>query len=225
MSEPYEVEPSGSVGLLDESCEQAAAKEPAAKDHDPAVNCCDPHGSCTGCPLLEDCSEAELVKACRRGYSQAQRRLYELHRDRITSLMMRMTGDHDEAFDLSQQAFIRVFDRIGDFRGEAALGTWIHRVAVNEALQYLRRKRRYKRITEALAEDPKRSEPVLEDPGALLDVRAALDQLPERMREMVTLRYEKGLDYAEIAKTLGVKQGTVASGLNRARRHLRHLLR
>jgi RNA polymerase sigma-70 factor (ECF subfamily) len=151
--------------------------------------------------------------------------LYETYRDRIMSLMMRMTGDHDEAFDLSQQAFLRVFDRIGDFRAESALGTWIHRVAVNEALQHLRRKKRYQRITETIAEDPKWSEPVQEDPSTAIDVNGALAELPERMRKMVVLRYRDGLDYSQIAERLGVKQGTVASGLNRARKQLRELLR
>jgi len=213
-----------SVALLDPPSESACASSKASPDGAPSVECCHPLGSCTSCPLVDECSDAKLVDACRKGYRQAQRRVYETHRDRVVSLMMRMTGDHDEAFDLSQQAFVRVFDRIGDFRGESALGTWIHRVAVNEALQHLRRKKRYQRITESIADDPRRPDCVVEDPGLSIDVQSALGQLPDRMRRMVVLRYRDGLDYAEIAKVLGVKQGTVASGLNRARRQLRHLL-
>jgi len=224
MSEPYRSELTGSTAVLDEPGQTDTLDDGAVERFDGDVNCCHPNGSCKSCPLAEDCSEADLVEACQKGYHQAQRMVYEQHYDRIMSLMMRMTGDHDEAFDLSHQAFIRVFDRIGDFRGESALGTWIHRVAVNEALQHLRRKKRYQRITEALADDPRRSELVYEDPAVSLDVRGALEQLPRRMRRMVLLRYRDGLDYAEIAHALGVKQGTVASGLNRARRQLRHML-
>jgi len=216
-----------------QSCSSKTAAKPkkqikAAKsdqhDHD-GVNCCHPLGDCSDCPICKSCTEKQLVEACRQGYRQAQKQLYETYHQRIVSLMMRMTGgDRDESFDLCQQAFIRVLDRIGDFRGESALGTWIHRVAVNEALQHLRRKKRYQRITETIAEDPRRSDSVTEDPSLSMDVRDALSQLPERMRKMVKLRYENGLDYSEIADVLGVKQGTVASGLNRARRQLRHLL-
>ncbi len=197
-----------------------------SKKHDEKhVNCCHPHGTCSSCTLSEDCTEKELVEACRQGYRQAQRLVYEQYHQRVVSLMMRMTGgDPEESFDLSQQAFVRVLDRIGDFRGESALGTWIHRVAVNEALQHIRRKKRYQKITEHIAEDPRRQDSVHEDPSKAIDVQAALKQLPDRMRMMVKLRYEDGLDYSEIAKELGVKQGTVASGLNRARRQLRHLL-
>lgn len=224
MSEPYRIEATGSTAVLDEPSQTRMVDDGEIERFDDDVNCCHPNGSCQACPLVEDSSEADLVEACRRGYHQAQRMVYEQHYDRIMSLMMRMTGDHDEAFDLFHQAFIRVFDRIGDFRGESALGTWIHRVAVNEALQYLRRKKRYQRITEALADDPRRSELVYEDPAIALDVHNALDQLSRRMRRMVLLRYRDGLDYAEIADVLGVKQGTVASGLNRARRQLRRML-
>ncbi|MBN1343020.1 MAG: sigma-70 family RNA polymerase sigma factor [Phycisphaerae bacterium] len=224
MNSGHDKNKSCSTETLDKPSELKRAHKPESHKHD-NVNCCHPLGQCTDCPIAEDCTEKELVEACRRGYRQAQSQLYETYHQRIVSLMMRMTGgDRDESFDLCQQAFIRVLDRIGDFRGESALGTWIHRVAVNEALQHMRRKKRYQRITETIAEDPRRSDSVTEDPSRSMDVRDALSQLPDRMRKMVRLRYEKGLDYAEIADVLGVKQGTVASGLNRARRQLRHLL-
>ena len=189
-----------------------------------ASKCCSLEDSCDDCPLTDDCSEKELVDACKRGYRQAQRVLYETHRDRVMSLMMKIAGNEDDAQDLSQQAFIRVMDRIGDFRGESALGTWIHRVAVNEALQHIRRKKRYQRITETISQHPRWTESVHEDPSVSMDVHEALGKLPDRMRQMVLLRYERGLDYSEIAESLGVKQGTVASGLNRARKQLKAIL-
>lgn len=183
-----------------------------------------PGVSCEECPLREDCTDLELADACKRGKREAQHRLYETYRQRIHALMMRMIGNQEEASDLAQDAFLRVFNRIGDFRGDSALGTWIHRVAVNEALQHLRRKKRFQRITESIAEDPRRSDSISDDLDLPIDVNNALDRLPERMRQMVLLRYHDGLDYSEIADTLGVKQGTVASGLNRARQQLREML-
>jgi RNA polymerase sigma-70 factor, ECF subfamily len=190
----------------------------------PKEDCLAPDKSCRECDLREDCTDSELVEACRKGYRRAQHQLYETYRQRVHALMMRMIGNQEEASDLAQDAFLRVFNRIGDFRGESALGTWIHRVAVNEALQHLRRKRRYQKVTEAIAEDPRRLDLHTEDPDVSLDVNSALNRLPERMRQMVLMRYHDGLDYSEIARHLGVKQGTVASGLNRARQQLREIL-
>jgi RNA polymerase sigma-70 factor (ECF subfamily) len=224
MSEPVKSQRRNGVGVL-EPPKKHNGKNNGVNRSVQRQDLCEPSEECLTCPLEEFCSEADLVEACSEGKKRAQRQVYETYQPRITSLMMRMTGgDYDEAFDLCQQAFLRVFDRIGDFRGDSALGTWIHRVAVNEALQYLRRKKRYQRITEAIAEDPRHCDPFTEDPSVSIDVRDALRQLPDRMQTMVRLRYEDGLDYSEIARTLGVKQGTVASGLNRARRQLRHLL-
>ncbi len=220
MSEPTKRNHEKSAAVLDEP--KRSKRRPKKSG---SVNCCHPNGNCHDCPISEKCSEKELVEACSKGFKQARRQIYETYHQRIVSLMMRMTGgDRDESFDLSQQAFVRVFDKIGDFRGDSALGTWIHRVAVNEALQHIRRKKRYQKITENLAEDPRRSESVTEDPALSIDVEAALRQLPERMRRMVRLRYEQGMDYSEIAEELGVRQGTVASGLNRARKQLRTIL-
>jgi RNA polymerase sigma-70 factor (ECF subfamily) len=191
---------------------------------DEPIDCAEPTGSCNGCPLRKDCTDRELAAACKRGLKQARRHLYETYQQRILSLMMRMTGNPEDASDLVQDAFVRVLDRIGDYRGESALGTWIHRVAINEALQHLRRKRRYQRITGSIAENSRHFEPEPHDPTESLAVQEALGRLPDRMRQMVMLRYQDGLDYSEIAETLGVKQGTVASGLNRARQQLREIL-
>jgi RNA polymerase sigma-70 factor (ECF subfamily) len=171
-----------------------------------------------------DAAEAELVAACRRQCSRAQGQVYREHAGRIMSLMIRMTGDYDDAFDLAQQAFVRVFNRIHTFRGESPLGTWIHRVAVNEALQHLRRKKRFKRIMKCIIESPSRKGPPAQDPSLSMDVRTALDRLPERGRQMVMMRYHRGMGYADIAEALGVATGTVASGLNRACNQLRHIL-
>jgi len=223
MSEPDGCKQAGSVSVLEPEGKPEAA-DALPNDSSEALRCCDLEATCDSCPLTDDCSEKDLVEGCKRGYRQAQRRLYETHRDRVMSLMMRITGNEEDAQDLSQQAFIRVMDRIGDFRGEPALGTWIHRVAVNEALQHIRRKKRYQRITETISQQPRWAEPVHEDPSVSLDVHDALDRLPDRLWDRVVLRYERWLDYSEISDALFVKQGTVASGLNRARKQLKTIL-
>lgn len=224
MSEPIGDRRSESASVLEPE-RKPVVLDAGLESGNERFNCCDLEATCDDCPLTDDCSEKELVEACKRGYRQARRVLYETHRDRVMSLMMRITGNEHDAQDLSQQAFVRVMDRIGNFRGESALGTWIHRVAVNEALQHIRRKKRYQHITETISRQPRWSESVHEDPSVSLDMHDALDKLPDRMRKMVLLRYERGLDYSEIADSLGVKQGTVASGLNRARKRLKAILR
>ncbi len=183
---------------------------------------CDEEGrTCEECPNAERCEEMRLVKACVKGYHQAQRRMFELYRSRVLSLMIRMTGDREEAEDLLQDAFMRVLSRIGDFRGDSALGTWIHRVAVNEALQKLRRKRRRKRIFDDAVEEISKPVTHTEDPSRRMDVRSAIEDLPPRMREMVELRYYDGLTYEEIADELGMSKGTAGSKLHKARERLR----
>jgi len=169
-------------------------------------------------------SETELVDACRKGCNHARERVYHAHYSRIRSLMVRMTGDYEEALDLSQEAIMQVLDRIDSFRGKAVLGTWIHRVAVNEALQHLRRRKRHRQITNFIDGEPRCSDPVSNDPAVPLDVHEALDKLPAKCRQMVQLRYWDELTYAEIGRILGVKAGTVASGLDRARKQLRQIL-
>jgi RNA polymerase sigma factor (sigma-70 family) len=203
-----------SVGVLEEDLDQFGERSDRAESW----------SSCDGYFTGEGCTDMELAAACKRGVRQARRRLYETYQQRIVSLMMRMTGNPEEASDLVQDAFVRVLDRIGDYRGESALGTWIYRVAVNVALQNLRRKRRYERITGRIAEDARHFEPEEHDPTESLAVQEALGRLPQRMRQMLALRYQNGFDYSEIAQTLGIREGTVASGLYRAKQQLREVL-
>jgi RNA polymerase sigma-70 factor, ECF subfamily len=169
--------------------------------------------------------EAELVSACREANGHARWALYMTHSERVLALLTRMTkGDRHEASDLSQQVFVKVFDRIGSFRGRSSLGTWIHRIAVNETLQRFRRRQRYEKIAGYFARERTSSCHNGECLATAIDVREAVAKLPERLREMVRLRYYEGLACGQIAESLGVKAGTVASGLHRARRRLKDLL-
>lgn len=179
---------------------------------------------CDECASPDRCEEMRLVRDCVDGHDHAQRRMFELYRSRILSLMIRMTSDRDEAEDLLQDAFMRVLSRIGDFRGESALGTWIHRVAVNEALQKLRRKRRRKRIFDEAVEEISKPVTHHEDPSRRMDVRDAIEELPPSMREMIELRYYDGMTYEEIADELGMSKGTAGARLHKARERLRSQL-
>jgi RNA polymerase sigma-70 factor (ECF subfamily) len=131
-----------------------------------------------------------------------------------------MTGNRDEAFDLSQEVFLRVFEKIGDFRGDSALSTWIHRVAVNAALHHLRHVRRGRAAAEQVRE---RTNPHVDssDSDLRIDLDAVLADLPDLERTILVLRYQQELSYAEIAEILEVPTGTVGSRLTRARKQLR----
>lgn len=169
--------------------------------------------------------EQSLIDGARRGDREAQREIYARTADRIYRLLLRMTRNPDDAFELVQETYLRAFTRISQFDGRSALATWLYGIAVNEGLQFLRRSTR--RRTQEL-------EPSLDPPDAdsdndrayvQLDVEDALAALAPDDRAILLLRYQEGLDYAAIAEIAGCPPGTVASRLSRAREHLRGLLR
>jgi RNA polymerase sigma-70 factor (ECF subfamily) len=165
----------------------------------------------------------DLVAACQRGEREAQRLLYEEHRGRVYSLMVRMVGTEDAA-DLTQQVILQVLRTIRQFSGRSQLSTWIYRLAVNEALQHLRKKRKSK--LHSLQCDAVDGSPACTrqtEEAELLE--QALARLDPELRSIFLLREVEGLPYQEIAASLDISEGTVGSRLNRARKQLRiHLV-
>ncbi|MCG3132533.1 MAG: ECF RNA polymerase sigma factor SigW [Phycisphaerae bacterium] len=171
--------------------------------------------------------EAAVVEGCRRGDRAAQRAFYEQHADRIYALTLRMTGRAEDAFDLTQDTFLRAFQQFANFDARAAAGTWLYRIAVNETLQFFRRRDRERAHLEtSRSEATGRTDDEAAAPAAPAetDVSAALADLSLEHRAVLILKYQTGLDYAEIAEVLDCAPGTVASRLNRARSELRRLL-
>ncbi len=168
-------------------------------------------------------TDSKAVEACPRGDPVAQRRLYEASHRNVYRLMVRMVGLQDAA-DLTQQVFLQVFRRIGQFSGQAQIGTWIYRVAVNEALQHFRRSKHSRVRT--LTQEPMDRSPdscVNVDHKELLE--HALTRLEPDLRSAFLIREVEGLTYSEIAEALEIPEGTVGSRLNRARRELKqHLI-
>lgn len=170
-----------------------------------------------------DVTEEELIDGCRRRERSAQCRLYEQHADRIYRVARRITRDADAAFDVTQETFIRGFDAIDSFDGRAAIGTWLYRIATNEALQFLRRRdteQKHLRIVAQRADQAVEADSTSTYP----DVEAALDALSEHDRVVLVLKYQENLSYGEIAYALECAPGTVASRLNRARERLRKIM-
>ena len=163
-----------------------------------------------------------LAQHVRDGDPTAERTLYDAHVDRVYRLAYRMTGDETLARDLTQDAFVRAFDRIDGYRGDAALSTWLHSVTTSVVLNGLRKVRRI-RDREADLDDAReaaqtqtRSEPDLRD-----RLHAAIAGLPDGYRKVFVMHDVEGYTHQEIARALGVAEGTSKAQLSRARAKLR----
>ena len=185
-----------------------------------------------------DGREAALVQRCAARDEDACAELVSEHQRMVYQLALNLLGDHNEALDLSQEVFLRVFRTIHSFRGQSALRTWIYRIVVNQARNRQRWwRRRHKSQQVSLDEHlrdhgdlPERSDS--ESPDRLLGnkelaarIHAALDALPFDQKSALVLREIDGLSYEEIGYSLGVAVGTVKSRLARARGALRGHLR
>jgi RNA polymerase sigma-70 factor (ECF subfamily) len=178
-----------------------------------------------------------LVQQCAAGDEVACTRLVTDHQRMVYQLAFQLMGDSQEALDLSQEVFLCVFRRLGDFRGQSTLRTWIYRIVVNQASNRLRWWRRRRRAQQVPLDDHSAHHGELAEsrnsamPDRLLQQREtaglvwqALGKLPFDQRAAVVLREIHDLSYEEIAVSLGVAVGTVKSRLARARSALRALL-
>ncbi len=181
--------------------------------------------------------EATLVQRCAAHDESACAELVAEHQRMVVQLAVNLLGDRDEALDLSQEVFLRVFRTIHRFRGQSALRTWIYRIAVNQARnrhRFWRRRHRNDQVSldahiAAHGEFPStlglRPDRVYEQKQLGQRLQDALDQLPFDQRTAIVLREIDGLSYDDIAVALGVAIGTVKSRLTRARQALRENLR
>ncbi len=182
--------------------------------------------------------EALLVRRCAAGDQDASAELVAEHHRMVLSLATSLLGDRDEALDLAQEVFLRVFRTIHRFRGHSALRTWIYRIAVNQVRNRQRWWRRRHRGDQVSLDEhllrhgdvPVRSNVMAPDRmfanHELAErLQAALERLPFEQRTAIVLREIEGLSYDEIAFTLQLAVGTVKSRLTRARQALRAELR
>jgi RNA polymerase sigma-70 factor (ECF subfamily) len=169
-------------------------------------------------------NDRDLIERCQNGERDAQRVLFERTSERIYRLLLRMTGNADDASDLTQDTYLKGFQRLGQFDGRSAISSWFYRIAVNEALQFRRRRNLGAQKLKELAMDQPREtcDPV----GELsLDIDDALAELSAEDRAILLLKYQEEFDYRGIAEVMACAEGTVASRLNRARERLRNMLR
>ena len=175
-------------------------------------------------------SDHALARAAGQGNMKAFEELYERHNRRVYSLCLRMTQNVAEAEDLTQEAFIQLFRKIGSFRGDSAFTTWLHRLTVNQVLMHFRKASvKRERVTEE-GETPIQIVRGTENPKAMPVVdRIALDkaigQLPNGYRTVFVLHDVEGHEHESIAKMLGISVGTSKSQLHKARMKLRGILK
>lgn len=181
-------------------------------------------------------ADAALVQECVGGDEAACARLVTDHQRMVYQLGLHLLGDSQEALDLCQEVFLRVFRMLHQFRGQSSLRTWIYRIALNQASNRLRTWRRRHRSQQVSLDDAPQGQLPDGQPSSSPDrvlqqrevagrVWTALDALPFDQRAVIVLREIDGLSYDEIAQSLDVAVGTVKSRLARAREQLRQTLR
>ncbi len=185
------------------------------------------------CPAMGETWTGEtVIEACRAGDRDAFRLLFERHKDRVYSVALYFFGgDEATAHDITQQVFLKLFSRIGQFQGESEFSTWLYRVTTNACLDEQRKRRRFLPFGDAFGTHEPRAKSQPEERAARREVadnvKQAVATLKPKLRVVMLLKYFEELSYEEIAAVLGCSKGTVASRLNRGHkilaRKLRHL--
>lgn len=176
--------------------------------------------------------ELRLIRRVQAGETEAFEDLVRAHEKTVYNLALRMTGDAQDAEDMAQEAFLKAYRSLGDFRGESKFSVWLYRIVSNVCLDFLRRRSRRPSVS-LTAEDEEGEEQQWDVPDERLSperlleqkltreaVQAGLRELPEEQREILLLREIKGLSYEEIGEILSLEPGTVKSRIFRARKRL-----
>jgi RNA polymerase sigma-70 factor (ECF subfamily) len=169
--------------------------------------------------------DKELVGRVLAGDPRAERELYDAHVDRVFRLVYRLAGDLERAKDYTQETFIRAFSRLAEFRGEAALSTWLGSIAISIALNGLRKVRRLREREVGLDDVSQLGRLSVEaEPDLKTRLAQAINGLPDGYRAVFVMHDVEGYTHEEIAISLGVHPGTSKAQLFRARARLREAL-
>ena len=182
-------------------------------------------------------TEQELVARARRGDESAFEALVTENEKRIYNLCRRLTGNQEDAAELTQEAFLNAWRGLGRFQGESSFSTWLYRLATNACIDFLRKEKRRQSLsmTVSLDDEEEARQVELPDeryaPGGALEraearraVAEGLERLTLEHRQVLVMREIHGLSYAEIGQVLGLEEGTVKSRIARARGALRKVL-
>lgn len=167
---------------------------------------------------------AALVDECRKGSRKAQFDLYKLYANAMYNVALRIVNDDAEAEDVLQEAFLDAFKRISDFRQETTFGLWLKQIVINRSINYLRkRKAEFVSLDEVEVAD----EQANDENETMLKVeaiKAAMNELPDGYRVVLTLYLFEGYDHEEIAHILKISENTSRSQYMRAKQKLNSLL-
>ncbi len=182
-------------------------------------------------------NEKALLEKAKNGDLAAFEKLIESYQKKVYNIVYRMIGNPDDASELTQEVFIRVFRSIRNFKEESQFSTWIYKIATNICLDELRKQKKHKVISldEEIKSDEGEMKRQIEDnkpqPDIIAEknelkktVRNAILSLPDEYRVVIIMRDIKGLSYDEIAQITKCPEGTVKSRINRARKALRTIL-
>ena len=175
-------------------------------------------------------SDHNLAKSAAAGDMVAFEELYRRHNRRVYALCLRMTRSIEEAEDLTQEAFIQLYRKIGSFRGDSAFSTWLHRLTVNQVLMHFRKRSvKLERTTEE-GETPEQTVKGTGNPNQMpvidrIALDRAINQLPPGYRTVFLLHDVEGHEHEEVARILNIAVGTSKSQLHKARMKLRSLLK
>ncbi|WP_234736394.1 RNA polymerase sigma factor [Tellurirhabdus bombi] len=162
-------------------------------------------------------TEAQLISALQRADARAQKVVYERYASRMLTVCARYIGDRFTAEEVLMDGFMRVFERIDQYKGEGSFEGWVRRIMVNEALTYLRRNKHW--LAEVALDDalPTADVAFADQNIQAEDLLNLLEKLPEGYRTVFNLYAIEGYNHAEIAESLGISESTSKSQLHRAR--------
>ena len=174
-------------------------------------------------------ADLELAQRCRQGDAFAFEQMYRAHAGRLYSVIVRMVGSTQDAEDVLQDVFLIAHRKLGSFRGDSSLGTWLYRMAVNHCLDVLRgRHARMSKATSSIddedAAEPAAAAPVVPAAVSRIDLERAIARLPDGCRAAFVLHDVEGFEHNEVARLLGVSEGTSKSQVHKARTKLRAML-
>lgn len=168
--------------------------------------------------------DARLIAACQHGDRDALRTLFEVYKDRVYSIAIySLGGDEQAASDVTQQVFLKLMTRIGQFRGDSEFATWLYRLVVNVCRDEQRKQRRWVPLADSIfmtAIVKQTQSKQYANKELSRQVQRAIGQLKPKLRWPILLKYVEDLSYEEIGHVLGCSKGTVASRLNRGHKAL-----
>lgn len=180
---------------------------------------------------MTEVSEKKIIEKVLGGDANAFEELVLRYEKTVYNLALRMVGDRDDAFDMTQEAFIKAYGSLSSFRGDSKFSVWIYRITTNVCLDFLRSKSRKQQVSLTVSDDDEDAQLDILDPKAdpeqqlikkisMQSVEEGLKTLPDKQRQILVMRELGGMSYAEIGKALSLEEGTVKSRIFRARKRL-----